>query len=265
MAVDVPPWQKAGGRLEERVMEDPLYTDASLVAFYDTENDWGMDRSFCAGLAREVDCVLDLGCGTGAFLAGLSNPVRVGVDPAAAMLDVARARPGSDGAVWIEADARTLRLGQRFDLIVLTGHAFQVFLTDDDQRAVLATIAAHLAPGGRFIFDSRNPAAREWEEWQPHNSRRWVDHPAHGRVEAWNTASCDEASGVVTYGTYYRLGDGRTLSAQSRIRFTPGTELERRIAQAGLRVERWLGDWNGGAAEEASPEFIPLGGLAPPA
>ncbi|MDQ0347712.1 class I SAM-dependent methyltransferase [Ancylobacter vacuolatus] len=244
--------------------DDPLYNDAALVGFYDAENDWGADRSFCADLARGVGSVLDLGCGTGAFLAGLANPVRVGVDPAAAMLDVARARPGTEGVEWIAADARTLRLGRQFDLIVLTGHAFQVFLTDDDQRAALATLAEHLAPGGRFIFDSRNPAVREWEEWQPQNSRREFDHPAHGRIEAWNTARCDELSGIVTYGTYYRLDDGRTLSAQSRIRFTPKTDLERRITQAGLSVQRWLGDWNGGPVEAASPEFIPLGGLAPP-
>ncbi|WP_371348999.1 trans-aconitate 2-methyltransferase [Ancylobacter sp. IITR112] len=244
-------------------MQDPLYTDASLVAFYDAENDGGADHAFCADLARGARSVLDLGCGTGALLASLANPVRVGVDPAGAMLDVARARPGASGAEWIEADARTLRLGQLFDLIVLTGHAFQVFLTDDDQHAALATIAAHLAPGGRFVFDSRNPARREWEEWQPHNSRRFVDHPAHGRVEAWNSGTHDDASGIVTYGTYYRLADGRTLSAQSRIRFTPRATLEQRIAEAGLKVERWLGDWNGAPAGDASPEFIPLGQLSP--
>jgi len=244
-------------------MEDPLYTDPSLVAFYDAENDGGADHAFCAALARGAHSVLDLGCGTGALLAGLSNPVRVGVDPAGAMLDVACTRPGAEGAEWIEADARTLRLGRRFDLVMLTGHAFQVFLTDDDQRAALATIAAHLAPGGRFVFDARNPASREWEEWQPHNSRRWVDHPAHGRVEAWNSAMCDEATGIVTYGTWYRLADGRTLSAQSRIRFTPRAALEQLIAEAGLSVECWLGDWNGAAAGPHTPEFIPLGQLSP--
>jgi len=44
------------------------------------------------------------------------------------------------------------RLGRRFDLVVLTGHAFQVFLTDDDQRAVLSTIAEHLAPRRSIHF-----------------------------------------------------------------------------------------------------------------
>ncbi|GLK86399.1 class I SAM-dependent methyltransferase [Ancylobacter defluvii] len=241
--------------------DDPLYTDAALVTFYDAENEGGADVDFCTALARGGGSVLDLGCGTGSFLAGLDVPRRVGVDPAAAMLDIARARPGGADVEWIEADARRLDLGRRFDLVVMTGHAFQVFLGEDDQRAALATIARHLAPGGRFIFDSRNPACREWEEWQPHNSRRRVSHPRHGEVEAWNSAVHDAATGIVTYETFYRLADGRELTAASRIRFTPRDELARLIADAGLTVERWLGDWSGGPLDDRAPEIIPLGRL----
>ncbi|MDR6951909.1 SAM-dependent methyltransferase [Ancylobacter sp. 3268] len=241
--------------------DDPLYTDAALVAFYDAENQGGADMAFCTKLARGVGSVLDLGCGTGSFLAGLDAPQRVGVDPAAAMLDIARARPGGTDVEWIETDARRLDLGRRFELVVMTGHAFQVFLGEDDQRAALATIARHLAPGGRFIFDSRNPAGREWEEWQPHNSRRRVVHPRHGEVEAWNSAVHDAATGIVTYDTFYRLGDGRELAAASRIRFTPRDELARLIAGAGLAVERWFGDWSGRPFDEDAPEIIPLGRL----
>jgi SAM-dependent methyltransferase len=78
-----------------------------------------------------------------------------GVDPAAAMLDIARRRPGGDKVAWVHADAQSVRLGRRFDLVLLTGHAFQVFLTGEDQKAVFSTIAAHLAPEGRFIFVAR--------------------------------------------------------------------------------------------------------------
>ena len=35
-------------------------------------------------------------------------------------------------------------------------------LTPGDRKAALDTIAAHLAPGGGFIFDTRNPAVEEW-------------------------------------------------------------------------------------------------------
>ncbi|MFT5340940.1 MAG: hypothetical protein ACI9BH_000150 [Paracoccaceae bacterium] len=44
------------------------------------------------------------------------------------MFEIAKARPGGELATSINADARTLNLGQRFDLIVSTGHSFQVFL-----------------------------------------------------------------------------------------------------------------------------------------
>jgi hypothetical protein len=83
-------------------------------------------------------------------------------------------------------DARTVRLNRRFDLVLLTGHAFQVFLTPDDQAAALTTIATHLAPNGRFIFDSRNPAAEAWKRWTPDQSQRVIEHSRVGRVAAWN-------------------------------------------------------------------------------
>lgn len=239
--------------------DDALYADPALVAFYDPDNGWGDDLDACAALARDARSVLDLGCGTGAFLAAIDVPERVGVDPARAMLQVARGRPGGAGATWIEGDARTLRLGRRFDLVVMTGHAFQALLTPDDQRAALATIAAHLGPGGRFVFDTRNPRCREWEEWQPHGSRRRLTHPGHGPVEAWNAATHDPATGIVTYETHYRLADGTVLSASSRIRFTARAELAGMIDEAGLAVDRWLGDWRGAPFSEESKEIIPLG------
>src|SRR3546814_11250823 len=83
------------------------------------------------------------------------------------MIEVARRRPGGNRVTWIEADARDLRLGRRFDLVLLTGHAFQVFLSRDDQAAALRVIATPLNPRGRFVFDSRNPAAEAGLNWLP--------------------------------------------------------------------------------------------------
>ncbi len=243
-------------------VRDPLYDDAGLALFYDAENGWAADTAFCARMAEGARSVLDLGCGTGLLLAALKAERRVGVDPAAAMLEIARARPGGAGVRWVEGDAREVRLGEAFDLIVMTGHAFQVFLTDDDQRAVLATVAAHLAPEGRFIFDSRDPDAREWEEWGPEESFRRFDHPDLGPVEAWNDFAWDSAAGVVAYGTHYRLAEGSVRSATSRIRFTGKAALEARLAEAGLRADAWLGSWDGTPWAPGAREIIPVGGLA---
>jgi hypothetical protein len=83
-----------------------------------------------------------------------------------------------------------------------------------------------------------------------------------GAVEAWNDAGHDAASGIVTYETHYRVvASGRHLAARSQIRFTPKEELETLIAEAGLHVTRWLGDWQGTAWMPVSRAIIPLGGL----
>lgn len=247
--------------------EDRLYHDSELADFYDLENGWerSPDFDYCRAFAADAASVLDLGCGTGALAVALGGGGRVvvGVDPAPAMLSIARAKPGAESVEFIEGDARTLRLGRRFERIVLTGHAFQVFLTRDDRRAALATIAAHLAPGGRFVFDSRNPAGREWEDWGPEGSMRLVEHPRFGTVAAWNDVAHDPATGIVTYGTHYEIrATGRRLSAASRIAFPEKAELETLIAEAGLRVERWLGDWQGNDWRPGAGELIPLGTLA---
>ena len=243
--------------------EDRLYQDADLVQFYDLENGWAPDLGYCFELAREARSLLDLGCGTGQLAASLAGYRDVvGVDPAEPMLAIARARPGGDMATWVCADARSVRLGRRFDLVVLTGHAFQVFLTEEDQRAVLAAIAEHLAPQGRFIFDTRNPAVEEWREWTPAGSARTLEHPALGAVEAWNDVAQDAATGIVTYETHYRaIETGQVFSASSQLRFTARVDLAAMLDDAGLAVDQWLGDWTGGPCGPASKEIIPVGRL----
>ena len=244
-------------------MQDRLFEDPELVQFYDLENGWGDDSRFCLALASDCQSILDLGCGTGLLAAALANGRDVaGVDPARAMLEVARRRPGGANVHWVEADGRTVRLGRRFDLVVLTGHAFQVFLSDEDQQAVCRTIAAHLAPGGQFIFDSRNPAAEEWKEWTPEHSLRGFDHPTLGRISAWNDVTFDARSGIATYETIYATDDGRRWGAHSQIRFAGRGDIEDRLRQAGLAASHWLGDWSGGPFTEGARELIVLGGLA---
>jgi hypothetical protein len=178
------------------------------------------------------------------------------------MLDVARKRPGGSAVTWVEADGRSVRLGRRFDLVVMTGHAFQCLLTDADQRALCKTIAAHLAPRGTFILDSRNPARQEWREWVPGLSGRVLHDPDLGRITAWNDVSMDWATHIVTYETIYRSDNGDIQRATSRIRFATHDDIAARIAEAGLKVERWLGDWTGRPWTPQAAEIIPVGRLA---
>jgi SAM-dependent methyltransferase len=240
---------------------DALYQDPALAAFYDWDNPWPADFDWFLSLVEGAGSVLDLGCGTGIFSAAVAarGAEVVGVDPAAAMLELAKAR--DKRVAWIEASAQGLDLGRQFDAVVMTGHVFQCLLTAPDRAAVLATIARHLAPGGRFFFDSRNPKAREWRDWTPDATRARRAHPAFGVVERWIEAVETDEPGVIDYQTHYRLPDGRHLQARSRIAFPAFEDLMAAIAAAGLRVDRWYGDASGGGVRPGCPDFIPLGGL----
>jgi SAM-dependent methyltransferase len=236
------------------------YNQPELAELYDDENVWDASANFYRDLARRIGArtLLDIGCGTGTVTRGIAavigGPV-VGVDPAGPMLQVAQRNTAHEAVEWIEADARNARLGRTFDLIIMTGHAFQGFVTREDQAALLATIAAHLAPDGRFAFDTRNPSAQEWLEWTPDHSRRVVETKAYGAVEIWDEQKMDAKSGILDVVEHYRiLKTGQRLRSDFRLRFSPQADLARAIAAAGLAVEDWFGAWDrtpfGGDARE---------------
>ena len=90
------------------------YADPRLAALYDALNPPDASTAFYLGLPGPPPArILDVGCGTGQLaceFAGRGHDV-TGADPAAAMLAVARARPGGDRVRWIQASAAGLATG----------------------------------------------------------------------------------------------------------------------------------------------------------
>ncbi len=76
--------------------DDRLFRDPDLAQFYDRDCPWTPDFDWFASFVAGAGSVLDLGCGTGIFTTTLAacGAVAVGVDPAGAMLSIARARAG---------------------------------------------------------------------------------------------------------------------------------------------------------------------------
>ncbi|HEX8097894.1 MAG TPA: class I SAM-dependent methyltransferase, partial [Pyrinomonadaceae bacterium] len=73
------------------------------------------------------------------------------------MLAQARGKSAGLSVRWVEGDARTFDLREHFRLIFLTGNAFQAFVTNAEQAAVLQRVHAHLDDDGLFAFETRNP------------------------------------------------------------------------------------------------------------
>lgn len=66
---------------------------------------------------------------------------------------------------WNLGDLGSMSWEREFDFVVMTGHAFQVLLGDDELRAALGAVRAALTDGGQFGFETRDPLARAWESW----------------------------------------------------------------------------------------------------
>lgn len=96
--------------------------------------------------------VLELGCGTGALLAGLATNYAVtGVDRSPEMLSVAaRAVPG---APLLQADITAVTVPSRFDVVICMFDTLNHVVTVDGWLAVFQRAHEHLADGGLFIFD----------------------------------------------------------------------------------------------------------------
>lgn len=239
---------------------DEHYVDPRLVDLYDFECGWSVDRDFYLELAGEdAKAVLDLGCGTGLLCdAYAARGHRVtGVDPSAAMLDVARQKPYGSTIDWVCSAVQDYRSEKRFGLIIMTGHAFQVLLGDDDILTAFETIRRHLAPGGMVAFESRNPA-EDWSSRWNHEVR--IDSPS-GPVRVVRTVN--EARGDrVKFETCYHLADGEVLVSRSDLRFPTADQIESWLSSCGLRVIALFGDWNRSRFDPAqSDEMIFLAGV----
>jgi len=73
------------------------------------------------------------------------------------MLEQARRKSAGLPIRWVEAGARAFEIRDQFRLIFLAGNAFQAFVSNAKQVALLPRVCAHLHDDGLFVFETRNP------------------------------------------------------------------------------------------------------------
>ncbi|KIQ65711.1 methyltransferase type 11 [Kitasatospora griseola] len=218
-------------------MADECFTDPRLAALYDALDPDRSDLLPYLRLAAELDArsVLDLGCGTGVFALLLAERgIEVtGVDPAAASVAVARAKPGGDGVRWICGDATELPPLQ-VDLVTMTANVAQAITDPAHWLATLRGVHAALRPGGHLVFETRDPSRRAWESWTRDATHRIADLPEVGRVESW-LSLLDVTGPLVTFRSHYVFAsDGAHLTSDSTLRFREHDELAADLRAAGF-------------------------------
>lgn len=221
-------------------MPDLIFSDPVLARLYDPLDPDRDDLEAYVALVDELGArsVLDVGCGTGslAVLLAARGVEVVGLDPAAASLEVARGKPGAERVRWVEGDVGALPVLQ-VDLVVMTGNVAQVFLTDEDWAATLAGVHRALRPGGWLVLETRVPEREAWREWDPVRSRVEVDVPGFGRVASWTEVTRVDGP-LITFDSHIELLDReqRLPVSTSTLRFRSRSELDTSLATTGFDV-----------------------------
>jgi ubiquinone/menaquinone biosynthesis C-methylase UbiE len=223
-------------------MPDAHYDNPQLAKLYDFDSPWSIDRDFYLSLAVKTrQSILDLGCGTGLLCnayAAINHDV-TGVDPSAAMLSVARQKPHGEDIEWVQSNAQTYQSGKLFDLIIMTGHAFQVLLEDADIQATFAVMRKHLKFDGAVVFESRNPEIDWSKKW---NYEMLLQLPGTAVYESRRFMKMDKER--MTFELRYQFPD-ETIVSESELRFLSKGAIEEQLVASGLSVVKVLGDWSG--------------------
>jgi SAM-dependent methyltransferase len=210
------------------------FDDPRIAGVYDLFDSDRSDLDLYLGIITELGAssVLDLGCGTGtlAIMLACSGHDVTGVDPAGAMLDVARAKPGADRVRWIHGDVTAVPPDVSVDAVTLSGNAAQAILADADWHRTLEAVRNALLPGGHFVFETRDPSMRAWESWNREQSYAVVDG-----IESWEEVTRVEWP-LVTFDSTTVFPDGTHVVATSTLRFRDRAEVERDLRSAGFSV-----------------------------
>jgi SAM-dependent methyltransferase len=218
------------------VADDALFGEPELAAIYDLVEGKRGDLEHYLAIAAEFGArsLLDVGCGTGtlACRAASQGLDVTGVDPAAASLHVAQAKPGAERVRWLHGYATGLPELQ-VDLATMTANVAHVFLTGEEWSATLRGVRAALRPGGHLVFEVRDPARQAWLRWNREGTFRSFEVPGACRVETWWDLTAVNGALVSYRRTYVFAADGTTITSDSTRRFWSRAEIEDSLRSGG--------------------------------
>jgi SAM-dependent methyltransferase len=246
----------------------------ALARLYDLDlsEDPG-DLDLLLALAGRADGpVLELASGSGRLTVPLARAGHTvtGVDLDPAML--ARARRAADDAGagvaarirLVQDDARTVRLADAggYGLAVIPLNSVFLMGSRADQAAAIATLAAHLAPGGLAMVDAWLPDAEDLSRYDGRIVLEWTrDDPATGRtVTKSGSAIYEGASSSVVLTTIFEEGSQGEAPVRwvrvDRLRLVTPDELAAFAEAAGLAVETLAGDYDLGPLDGGAERVV---------
>jgi SAM-dependent methyltransferase len=197
--------------------------------------------------------ILDVGCGVGRHsieLAKLGFRV-TGVDMNAGYIAACRERTAQLGlkADFYAVDSRVMKLDVRADLTISLWSSFGYYGEVGDLQ-ILQKVAEHTRRGGRVVLDVEN---RDYivkhfvpEEW--HENEQGL---------VFEKRRFDGTDGTVSTRRVV-LSGGKRCEYRRELRMYTVAELAALLEAAGLRPERWCGDYDGSRFGPESKRMIAI-------
>lgn len=180
---------------------------------------------------------LEFAVGTGRVALPLSaRGVKVcGIELSEHMAAQLRSKPGASAVAVTIGDMTTARVPGTFGLVYLVANTIMNVTTQEEQTAVFANAAAHLAPGGCFVVEVIVPQLREVPEGAM--GRVFALEPDHVGVETF-----EDPVGQIAWSHHWMEVDERLVRHCAPYRYVWPSELVLMGRLAGLRLrDRWAG------------------------
>lgn len=233
-----------------------VYFDEHIAAAYDAASEDMFDPAivdpavdFLAGLTGD-GAALELGIGTGRIALPLRRRgVRLhGIDVSSAMVDRLRAKPGAEQIGVTIGDFATTKVEGRFSLAYLVYNTITNLRTQDEQVECFRNVAAHLAPGGRFVIEVFVPILQRLPPGE--TVRAFHVSPSRLGFDEYDVVT------QILYSHHYRFTGDTYEVFSAPYRYVWPSELDLMARLAGLRLsERWS-DWHRAPFISGSPSHI---------
>lgn len=225
-------------------------------------NTFTSDLPFYLDYARRARGeVLELCCGTGRLtipLAKLGISI-TGVDFNRAMLAHAKgkARAANCQIPFRHGDMRSLRLSKKFKMVFIPFNSLLNTYTIKDMECVFATVRAHLAPGGIFVFDVFNPSLHYIVDFgnRPLREKHRFTLPNGRKVLIDERCEYDSAR-QINRATWVIRMNGKAYRQELDMRCIYPLELQALLRYNGFRIIDRFGDFKKGPFRSSSLKQI---------
>lgn len=222
-------------------------------AFYQGK-DYAAEAAFVLSRLAAFGCkpgsLLDLGCGTGRHCRefAAAGAEVVGVDISERMIAEAEARRAGEPMIRFQlGDVRVVRLKRCFDAAVSLFHVMSYQTSNQDLAQAFACVAAHLEPGGLFLFDFWHGAGVLSDP--PARRVRSLHHKG-AAIERIATPDVDASANVVSVRYAITVADEENGASESfeelhRMRYLFWPEIQLLAEAAGfepLECHPWMQD-----------------------